>query len=180
VSSKREKHEEIKRKAPEILERVLKVKNKARVAKEFGLSIRGVDSALGMIGRWDLVARCYRARFGPKDSPPIPTKVEDTPKEESKKSTSSKEETTSDTIARALLVRVLESIHDTNQLRGELNSYKTRVIELEALLKKATEEKDRVIKIHNQIASETHNGRLPSLEEIVHAIRRDLRPGDKI
>lgn len=161
----RKKHEEIIRVAPKIVERYLEVKNKRKVADEFGISIGGVDSALWHMGKKEFVSNWYRENKGEAKVPaPPPPPI--LPKE-----------MTPEDVANALLIQATNALKEDATLRVIIKGLREDKLDLEKKLKEAVEEKDRILKIHNQVVKERG---LPSIDEIIRHLRRDLKPGEKL
>ena len=83
-------------------------------------------------------------------------------------------------IADELLKKVLEAIKSYNSVLGERNFWREQANTNEAKAKKAEEEKTRVTKAYNELVKGVNRGQLPTLDEIVYTLRRDLKPGEKV
>lgn len=83
-------------------------------------------------------------------------------------------------IAAELLSKSVEAIRSYNQVLGERNFYRDQVNEAEAAREKAVIEKERILKIHNEVVAQVNRGKLPSIDDILFALRRDARPGQKL
>lgn len=83
-------------------------------------------------------------------------------------------------IADELLKKVVEAIKSCGAILNERNYWRELAGTYEAKAKKAEEEKTRVIKAHNEMAKCVNRGELPTLDEIVRTLRRDLKPGEKV
>ncbi len=164
---KHEQHRKIARQHKEITEEYLKTNSKKLTAEKFGISPGGVDSALGLSGMWNLTGSHYRKRFGPKETPPTTplTKKEHQPIPQLNGSTSKD-------IAAELLKQTFQAVADHNSLLSEKNNWRDRALKAEESLKKATEEKDRVLRVHNEAVKQS-NGTLPTVESIVAQLRRE-------
>ncbi len=76
-------------------------------------------------------------------------------------------------IATELLKKALDAISSYSAVLGERNFWKKQANESETLRKKAVEEKDRILKVHNEVVKQINTGKLPSIDEILHALRRN-------
>ncbi len=83
-------------------------------------------------------------------------------------------------IADELLKKALEAIGSYNNILAERNTWRKEAHIIEAKAKEILEEKDRVTKAYNEMVKRVNRGQLPTLDEIVHVLRRDLKPGEKI
>jgi len=83
-------------------------------------------------------------------------------------------------IADELLKRALEAIQSYDNILVERNSWKKEAHAIEAKAKEILEEKNRVTKAYNEMVQRVNQGQLPTLDEIVHVLRRDLKPGEKL
>jgi len=83
-------------------------------------------------------------------------------------------------IADELLKKALEAIGSYNNILVERNAWRKEAHTLEAKAKEILEEKDRVTKAYNEMVKRVNQGQLPTLDEIVHVLRRDLKPGETL
>ena len=75
-------------------------------------------------------------------------------------------------LAGELLHQAVEAIRNFDAMAAERNSFREEVIYLNARLKKVEEERDRIMKVHNEIVTQANAGKIPSVEEVVKVLRR--------
>lgn len=175
-------HQFILKNCRKITDRYLEVRNKSQVAREFGISGGGVDSALIASGRPELAGGWLRKQRAPIPRPPTEVK-EVAPKEATPKVESSMGGLDLRGLAAELLSKVVGAITNYDKLDGEAKVLRGQVRDLteensrlSSRLKKAVEEKERAIKVHNEMVKQS-DGKLPTVAEVVAALRREHRPG---
>ena len=136
------------------------------------------DTAASTKDRWKK-ARGYRT--GTKHHP-VRGLVKETPVVEAPKEAPEipKEAIQVQAIADELLKRALEAIGSYNNILAERNAWRKEAHIIEAKAKEILEEKDRVTKAYNEMVKRVNQGQLPTLDEIVHVLRRDLKPGETL
>lgn len=76
-------------------------------------------------------------------------------------------------VAQILLKLVVDTINETKSHKNEVCRLKEEILDLELRLKKAVEERDRVVKVHNEFVRQNSNGQPVTIESILAAVRRD-------
>lgn len=76
-------------------------------------------------------------------------------------------------VAAELLSKVVFVINETSGHLNEIATLRSQILDLECRLKKAYEERDRTIRIHNEAVKQQNDGRLPTVESVTAALRRD-------
>jgi len=172
-------HQFILKNSEKIASRYLELHSKDKVAKEFGISVGGVDSALIAAGHPELASKWMRESRGIVLEPASITE-ETAPEETTAKTEAPKEVLDPKEVASELLRQVVDSVTNYNKLdseartlRGQVKSLTEENSTLESRLKKAVEEKERAIRVHNELVKQSNGGKLPTVEEVVAVLRRD-------
>ena len=75
-------------------------------------------------------------------------------------------------VAADLLSLVVDRINRDSNLNNQIAALNNQIFELEGLLKKESEEKERILRVHNKVVEESRY-KIPKIEEIVSALRRE-------
>lgn len=104
--------------------------------------------------------------------PPATPATEPLPSEEVQQAASDMYPFTAEDVACELLKQSVKSVTDYADILEDRKYWRTYAISLEAQLKKAEEERDRIKQIHNTMVELKNKGKIPTLEEVVKVLRR--------
>lgn len=77
-------------------------------------------------------------------------------------------------IAAELLRAVVDRINESTNYVSQLDSLKLQILDLEVSFRKERDEKERVLKAHNECVRQS-NGRMPDMKSILAAMERSKR-----